>query len=79
MDFGLFALIVIVFGFAGLAFHLWAIIDVLRTPADVWEAAKQNQILWAAVVVLLSFIGPLLYLLIARPQLLEANARLSTP
>jgi DMSO/TMAO reductase YedYZ heme-binding membrane subunit len=74
---GLFGLIVVMFGLAVVIFHIWAIVDVLRTPADVWETAKQNQVLWAAVVLLVSLLGPILYLMIARPQLLEANARLS--
>lgn len=78
MTLGLFGLLVVMIGLAGLAFHIWAIVDVLRTPTDVWEAARQNQILWAAIVLLISLIGPILYLMIARPQLLEASARMST-
>lgn len=77
MALGLFSLIVFTFGLAVLIFHIWAIVDVLKTPTDVWEAAKQNQLLWAAVVLLLSLFGPILYLMIARPQLLEANAGVS--
>lgn len=50
-------------------FHIWAVIDVLKTPTSVWEAAGQNQIVWAIVVLALAFLGPILYLIIARPQL----------
>ena len=64
---------VLLVGVAGLVFHLWAIIDVVRTPASVWARSDQNQILWALLVLFLSLVGPLLYLAIARPQLRAAR------
>lgn len=54
-------------------FHIWALVDALRTPASVWNAAEQNQVLWVIVVLFLSLLGPVLYLLIARPQLQAAG------
>lgn len=58
-----------------LMLHLWALADVLRTPLGVWAAAERNQFVWALVVLLLALVGPVLYLTIARPQLLAAQAR----
>jgi hypothetical protein len=68
---GLFLLI----GLGLFAFHIWAIVDVVRTPTGVWEAAQQSQVLWAVLVIFLSVIGPVLYLLIARPQLQAAGGQ----
>lgn len=63
--FGLMIFMVVPFAI----FHIWAVIDVLKTPTSVWETAGQNQIVWAIVVLALAFLGPILYLIIARPQL----------
>ena len=63
--FGLFALLVIPFT----AFYVWALVDALRTPAQVWDAAGQNQLLWVGVMVFLTLLGAVLYVLVARPQL----------
>ncbi len=63
--FGLMVFMIVPFAI----FHIWAVIDVLKTPTSVWEAAGQNQIVWAIVVLALAFLGPILYLIIARPQL----------
>lgn len=54
-------------------FHLWALIDVLKTPTSAWVAAEQNEIVWAIVVLMLAFVGPILYVFMARPQLLAAR------
>ena len=59
---------------AVLAFWAVAIVDVLRRPGQQWQAAGQNQLLWAAIVigaflVGLGPIGALLYWFIARPAL----------
>lgn len=54
-------------------FHLWALIDVLKTPTSAWAAAEQNQITWVIVVLLLAVVGPILYVVMARPQLVAAR------
>lgn len=56
-----------------MVFHLWALIDVLKTPTSAWAAAEQNQVVWAIVVLVLAFVGPILYLFIARPQVVAAR------
>jgi hypothetical protein len=48
---------------------IWALIDVLRIPTDVWAASRQNQGLWTALVLLVPVLAPLLYFIIARPRL----------
>ena len=75
MDIGLLGVLVFLMALPLFVFHIWALIDVLRTPQDVWSAAGQNQMLWGIVVLFLSLIGPVLYLIIARPQLLAAQSR----
>ena len=57
-----------------MVFYLWALVDALRTPASVWEAAEQNQLLWVGVMIFVSLLGAVLYVLIARPRLLEVRA-----
>ncbi len=58
-----------VVGLAVFAFHLWALIEALMTPVPVWQDSRLNQVGWVAVVLLVPIVGPLLYLLIARPRL----------
>jgi hypothetical protein len=48
---------------------IWALIDVLRIPTDVWAASRQNQGLWAALVLRVPVLAPVLYFFIARPRL----------
>ena len=60
----------ILFGMlAGFALLLVALVDLLRRPASNWAASGHNQLVWALVVILVWFLGPLLYLVIARPAL----------
>lgn len=53
---------------------VWALTDILGTPTSVWADSDQNQGLWAILVFLLPLLGPLLYLVIARPKLVEARS-----
>ena len=64
--FGFRALIVLVM-LAGLVLLVVALIDLVRRPTETWAASGQNQLVWALIVVFVAFLGPLLYLLIARP------------
>lgn len=54
-----------------------ALVDLVQRPARQWEAAGQSQLIWALVVIFVGFIGPLLYLVIARPALNAASDRVS--
>ena len=67
--FGLFGLVAL----ALFAFWVVMLVDALRRSAAKWEKASQNQLLWVGVIVFLQFLGALLYLIIARPALEQAN------
>lgn len=70
----LLPLVALVF-LAGFAFWLWMLIDALRRPTAEWEAADQNQIVHIVVIVVLGFIGAIVYALVARPRLQEVSRR----
>ena len=65
---GVFSLAALVM-LAVLVLFVVALMDLVRRPTEAWEASGQNQLVWALIVVFVAFIGPLLYLLIARPAL----------
>lgn len=58
---------------AGLALLVMALVDLVKRPAEVWSRAGHNQLVWALIVILVGFIGPALYLMIARPALEAAT------
>ena len=62
-------------GLATFGLLVLALIDLVKRPADVWEESGQSQLVWALVVIFVGFIGPVLYLLIARPALEAAAAQ----
>ncbi|KKQ73174.1 MAG: hypothetical protein US94_C0036G0006 [Berkelbacteria bacterium GW2011_GWB1_38_5] len=54
----------VIFAFGGLALFLWALIDVIRR-----QFPNQNdKILWIVLIILISWIGPILYLIIGRKK-----------
>ncbi len=69
------------FGLVPLALALtlvpWALVaitllDAVRRPAIHWEQSRQDQLLWTIVILsggLIPLIGPVAYLLVARPRL----------
>jgi hypothetical protein len=77
MVFGGVASLVLLVTLAGLVLLVMALVDLVRRPADQWEASGHNQLVWALIVILVGFFGPLLYLLIARPAL-DAAATATT-
>ena len=54
---------------------IMALVDLVRRPADVWVESGQNQLVWALIVIFVGVVGPLLYLVIARPILDGASSR----
>ncbi len=52
-----------------------ALLDLVRRPAAAWQASGHNQLVWALVVIFVGLVGPLLYLLVARPALEAAAHR----
>ena len=67
MEVGVLAAFMLVVSLVGLGLLLVALVDLVKRPAAAWERSGQNQIVWALVVVFIGFVGPILYLLIARP------------
>lgn len=62
-------LVVIVFFIAIPALMIWALIDLLQRPAQQWTDSGQDRLVWTLVVVLVGFVGPILYLTIGRSKL----------
>lgn len=74
---GLGALVALVL-LSGFVLLVLALIDLVKRPSETWTASGQNQLVWALIVVFVGFIGPLLYLLIARPALDNATRATAT-
>ena len=64
-----FGSLVALVSLAGLVLLVLALIDLVKRPSEEWTASGHNQLLWGVIIVFVGFIGPLLYLLIARPAL----------
>ncbi len=56
-----------------------ALIDLLRRPASEWTAAGQDRLVWALVVILVAFVGPVLYLTLGRSKLKDARVTPAAP
>ena len=74
MVMGGLGILVLLMMLVGLGILVMALVDLVRRPAAAWEASGHNQLVWALIVILVGFLGPLLYLLIARPALETAAA-----
>lgn len=54
----------VIFGIGGFILFLWALIDVIRR-----QFPNQNdKILWIVLIILISWLGPILYLTIGRKK-----------
>ena len=58
---------------------VWALVDLAPRPTWEWQASQQNQIVWVLVVLLVGCVGPILYLVVARPRLEAAAGRGDEP
>lgn len=74
MAFGVFGLLFGVGGLATLGLLVWSLYLILTTPQDVWEASGMSQVLWLVVVLVLPFVGSVLFLTIARPRVTGSTA-----
>ncbi len=57
------------------ALVVYALVDAVRRPSVNWAAADQNQTMWVIIILsgaLLPFVGPIVYLIAARPKLKAA-------
>ena len=75
MFFGAMEAIVGLVALATVGLLVFALIDLVKRPAEVWEESGHSQLVWALVVFFVGFIGPVLYLLVARPALEAAAQR----
>jgi len=51
-------------GFVALAFWIWMLVDcVTKEPSE-----GNDKIIWVLIIVLLSWVGALIYLIVRRPQ-----------
>ena len=56
-----------------LGVFIWALVLILSTPSTTWQAAGLNQWMWLGVVVFLPLIGSVLFMTMARRQLMAAG------
>lgn len=70
----LFAGLLGVVTIAGMAFMVWALVEILRTDKVAWDASGMVQLVWVAVVLVLPVIGSVLFFAIARPRLTAVPA-----
>ena len=54
---------------------LWALIDAIGKPRDLWDEAGQSKPLWIILLLLLNvfFLSTILYFAMVRPQLVRAG------
>lgn len=74
MTMTLFAVLLGVFAIGGMAFMVWALVEILRTHKAAWDASGMVQLVWEAVVLFLPFVGAILFFAIARPKLSALTA-----
>lgn len=77
--FVVFMALMMLFAIVPLGLLIWALIDMLRRPSWVWPASDQQQIVWVLVVLLVGLIGPIVYIVVAKPKLDAAEARGAPP
>lgn len=60
-----------VFALAGLAFWIWSIVEVAtKEPSE-----DQDRLMWLLIVLLLGWIGALVYLIVRRPERIRKYGR----
>ena len=75
MAIGLLGVLVVLGMLATFGLLVLALVDLAKRPAHVWQESGHNQLVWALVVIFVGFIGPVLYLVVARPALEAASVR----
>lgn len=56
---------------------VFALVDLLRRPDPEWAWSGQDRLTWVLVVLFVGLLGPILYLVVARPRLDQARYRLA--
>lgn len=57
---------------------VWGIIDAVRLPSDAWKRAGQSKPAFIAMMALLGVPGTVVYAMVARPKVKEAQANLTS-
>lgn len=57
---------------------VFALVDLVQHSDAEWSAAGQDRLTWLLITLLVGVIGPVLYLVVARPKLERARHRLAT-
>lgn len=52
---------------AGIAFWIWALVDAIRIPDDSLYKSG-TKLIWVLVIVLVGWIGAIIYLVVGRPD-----------
>lgn len=65
---GLVELLPLMFLF-GPVLTIWALVDLLRRPEVALKDVGFNRVVWALIIVLVGFFGPIAYLAFGRKQL----------
>lgn len=73
MNLGPTELIIVLF----LLLPLWGIIDAAVRPNSAWQAADQSKLLWVVLMIVLGFIGTLVYFIAIRPNVKAAGSTTS--
>jgi hypothetical protein len=71
LGFGLFFVLAIVAAPLGLL--LWALLDCLQRPDWTYRRSGQDRVVWIIVIAFVGCVGPVVYLLVARPKLAAAQ------
>lgn len=64
---------------APLILLVFAVVDLVQRSDAEWSTAGQDRLTWLLVTLFVGLVGPVLYLVVARPKLDQARRRLSTP
>ncbi len=70
-----FLLAALVLWLVPVALVVFTLLDAVRRPGANWDAADQSQMMWVIIILsgaLLPFVGPVIYLIAARPKLAAA-------
>ncbi len=73
MEIGLLMVFFVVPALAGLVLLVVALLDLVRRPAAQWEATGHSQLVWVLITLFVWLLGPMLYLIVARPALQRAG------
>lgn len=69
MQVGVLGALIVLVSLASFVLLIVALVDLVKRPPQAWAESGHNQIVWALIIVFVGLIGPVLYLVIARPAL----------